>query len=751
MRDSLYLKYLQSFSVITVGSDKIPLYSWKNQQIKRLDEKTLVHQIQNTNFANIGLVTGFEDLEVLDIDLKVFSTTSEKNDFWNEFIGLLREFIYDFDEKFVIYKTQNAGFHILYKTKRVDKNKKIASLKGHTEAIIETRGIGGYVIAYHGNQVGEKTYFDINYITDEDREILMNTALSYNYVEPKEEKIETEVKKVYKTTGNDVTPWDDFNLQTDILTVVADDFVIVKELPKKIFLKRHGATSAHSGYIFKNDNRMYLHSTGTIYPAEKQITPYSAYAIKHHNGDYSVTAKDLYSQGFGDRLKKEIEEKSEVVKQIEIDQQTITATPFPLEIFPENFQKYILECNSKLDAVIDYMGCALLWVTSLCVGNSYRIKVKSGWEEVPTVWFSLVGRAGVGKTPSVKNILFPLIKENSRKVKGYIVEKKKFDNYSRLSKSEKEDAVEVLEPSKTQFIVDDVTQESLVNLHQHVPTGIGVFKDELAGFFKDMNKYREGSDLEFWLSIFSGNDVVVNRMTRADLYIESPFIPILGGIQPGIFSSVYTDEKKANGFLDRMLISYPEISIENYNENEISTEAIEWYDAIITNFKRKIDATVNFDSNGSVVKKQITFSEPAKEVWIKAFNDITARQNSEEESEYFKSIFPKQKTYIPRFAFLIEALKNFENKGEISTFISAESMESAVKLSEYFITMARKIALEINQENDLKKSIDKKSISTFDKVKDAYSINKNFNKSQVANLLGISRATLHRYLKELEK
>ena len=97
------------------------------------------------------------------------------------------------------------------------------------------------------------------------------------------------------------------------------------------------------------------------------------------------------------------------------------------------------------------------------------------------------------------------------------------------------------------------------------------------------------------------------------------------------------------------------------------------------------------------------------------------------------------------------ALKNFENKGEISTFISAESMESAVKLSEYFITMARKIALEINQENDLKKSIDKKSISTYDKVKDAYSINKNFNKSQMANLLGISRATLHRYIKELEK
>lgn len=750
MRDSLYLKYLQSFSVITVGSDKIPLYSWKNQQIKRLDENTLVHQIQNTNFANIGLVTGFEDLEVLDIDLKVFSTTSEKNDFWNEFIGLLREFIYDFEEKFVIYKTQNAGYHILYKSKRVEGNKKIASLKGHKEAVFETRGVGGYVMLYHGNNVGENTYFDVKYITDEDREILLRIASMYHYIEPKNEVIDYSVKKVYKVKTQDVTPWDDFNSQNNILDVISDDFQVVKEVKNKIIVKRHGATSPHSGYIFTRDNLLFLHSTGTIYPAGEQISPFKAFTIKYHGGDYSASAKSLYQQGFGDRLKKEIEEKSEVVKSIIVEEKPHAVTPFPLGVFPDNFQKYILECNAKLDSVIDFMGCSLLWATSLCVGNSFKIKVKNGWEEVPTVWFSLVGKAGTGKTPSVRNMLFPLIKENSKKVKQYITEKQKFDNYSRLSKSEKEDSIEVSEPSKNQFIVDDVTQESLVNLHQHVPTGIGVFKDELAGFFKDMNKYREGSDLEFWLSIFSGNDVVVNRMTRADLYIESPFIPILGGIQPGIFSSIYTEEKKDNGFLDRMLISYPEISIENYNENEISEDAIEWYSAVITNFKRKIEAQVRYNENGSVVPTLVTFSEKAKEVWISAYNSITEKQNSENESEYFKSIFPKQKTYIPRFAFLLEALKSFEKEGKVSSIITTESMQDAVKLSNYFVEMARKISHEIKAENDLKKSIEKSSISPLEKIRDAYSVNPNFNRSQLATILGISRATLHRYLNEIE-
>ena len=59
--------------------------------------------------------------------------------------------------------------------------------------------------------------------------------------------------------------------------------------------------------------------------------------------------------------------------------------------------------------------------------------------------------------------------------------------------------IEVKKPRKSQFIADDITIEALVDLHQESKNSVGVFKDELAGWFKDMNKYREGSDLQFWL------------------------------------------------------------------------------------------------------------------------------------------------------------------------------------------------------------------------------------------------------------
>src|SRR5690554_2724850 len=116
------LKFLDYFSIITVGSNKVPNHLWKEQQTKKLSKEVFIKHYNNPTSTNFGIVTGFEDLEVIDVDLKVFSTTTEKLDFWNELLSLLRDAIFDFDDKFVIYKTQNAGYHILYKSKRVEGN-----------------------------------------------------------------------------------------------------------------------------------------------------------------------------------------------------------------------------------------------------------------------------------------------------------------------------------------------------------------------------------------------------------------------------------------------------------------------------------------------------------------------------------------------------------------------------------------------------------------------------------------------------
>ena len=767
MENQKVLKFLDNFSVITVGENKVPNFGWSKQQTEKLsvqklseqleykggkkwtDKDGVVHEIKPT--TGFGLVTGFEDLEVIDVDLKVFSTAKEQKEFWNEYLQNLKDNILDFEEKFVIYKTKNAGYHIIYKTKRIQGNLKIAKLKGHKEAVIETRGKFGYIFAYPDNKVSKKSYFEVEYISDDDREIIMSFSKMYNYVEetpidiPKKEKVSFEV--------GEITPWQDYNDNTNIWDIICDEFSIVSNNKKHIVIKRHGATSVHSGYIFKDSGFMYLFSTGTNYPHEKLITPFLAYTIKYHQGDFSESAKALYKEGFGSRVKKILKEVVSLPnneKLVEEFKYNKTDLIFPIDIFPEPIQSYILECNSKLDSNVDYMGCSLLWLISVSIGNAIEIEVKRGWNENATLWISLVGKAGIGKTPSINNVIFPLQKVNSREIKNYYKELEKFEYYDNLSKKEKEESIEVQKPIKKQFIANDITLEALVDLHQESDNAVGVFKDELAGWLKDMNKYRAGSDLEFWLSCWSGKSVSLNRLTRKGSFVEKPFIPVLGGIQPSILNSFYTEENKDNGFMDRMLLSFPDSKIELYNENELEYELLEWYKDNMICFYDTIKTVIQRDKDNNIESLTAKFDSEAKIEWMRIFNEISNFQNDDNENEYLKSMYPKQKSYIPRFALIIHVFNEFFSSGGNTLLINKESILKAEKLSKYFIATAKKVKVNSVEVSNIK-STAKAGKNNFEKLKLIYEENPDFNRSQTAELLGISRMQINNLLKKLKE
>tara|TARA_B110001450_G_scaffold116066_1_gene109787 strand:- start:135 stop:2417 length:2283 start_codon:yes stop_codon:yes gene_type:complete len=753
------LKYLDYFSLLTVGRSKVPNFTWTPQQIEKLSKDEFVkrYNYKGGTFKknnqeipateNIGLITGFDFLEVIDIDLKVFSTAKEKIDFWNEYLGFLKDNILDFEEKFVIYKTKNEGYHILYKSKRIQSNLKLAKLKGHKEAVIETRGRFGYVFAYPHNKVSKNGYFDVKFISDEDREILITFSKSYNYQEPEKEikVVPKQVQNIYK--DSDVQVWDDFNNKTNVWDVIGNDFTIIANHDKKYIIKRHGSDAAHSGYIFKDNDILMLYSTGTVYPHEKGLSAFACYTYKNHNGDFATATLDLYEKGFGSRRVLKETEPEEKILLVENDLQ------FPIDIFTKPIQSYIIECANTLNMSIDYMGCSLMWLMSLSIGNSMKIEVKKGWIEIATLWIAVVGKAGIGKTPSISKAIFPLEKLNNKEISNYIKKYEKWDLYDKLTKKEKEDYPDMEKPLKKQFIANDITLEALIDLHQENDNAVGVFKDELAGWFKDMNKYKAGSDLEFWLSSWSGKSVNLNRMTRAGSFVASPLIPILGGIQPGIFNSFYTNENKDNGFMDRMLLSYPDLKVEEYNDNEMDYNTIQWYnDTIVYFFEKVKNEIIQKDEHGKIVPVILTFDDEAKKEWIRIFNGITKNQNSENENEYMKSMLPKQKSYIPRFSLLIHIFNGVGLPEYDFEKVSKESVLNAEKLSKYFIAMAKKIKIDSIENSEIKKVLkNNDGKSNKEKFIILYKANPKLNKNEVAEQLGVSLQMIYKYIKALKK
>lgn len=731
------------YSVITIGDKKVPNIKWKEFQTKAMSKEDFAKVYELPTTQGQGLCTGYNGLEVIDVDLKTLPTLQAQQEFWKEYCTFLADEIADFEEKFVIYKTINNGYHILYRCAHIEGNQKLAKLKDQPEAIIETRGIGGYVFIYD-KKVTELGYSDIKEISIKDREVLMEVSKYFDYKEPIDEPAPEQISE------DSIAPWTDFNQRNTVWELIQDDFTIVRRLKDKQVIKRHGATSEHSGYIYNDSGNLFLFTTGTIYPSEKILNPFAIYAWRFHNGDMKEASRDLYSKGYGSRIVKKPASSEYSPADITIDLDELT---FPIDIFPSDIQKYMLECHRTLNSSIDYMGCSMLWLLSIIIGNSIKIQVKTGWVESGILWVAIVGRPGVGKTPNINNIIFPLQKANNNEIKQYIKRMDAYRAYMELDKKEREGEEKLSMPTKTQFIASDITLEALVELHEENKNAVGVFKDELAGWLKDMNKYRAGSDLEFWLSSWSNKGVALNRKTSKSSFVESPIIPILGGIQPGILNQFYTEENKDNGFIDRILTCYPDVDVERYNDNEMDAELLQWYEDFIIDMYQKVKRNVvKYDNENQIESIIAVFTESAKKEWMRIHDEITDMQNSATENEYMKSMLPKQKSYIPRFALLINTLDSMTAADPFPfDIICKESVLKAERLSKYFINMAKKIKLKSTETFELKKILAvNKSKNKKDQIHELTQLNPDFNRSEAADLLGVSRQTINNWIKEIK-
>lgn len=738
------------YSILVAGETKQPVHPWKICQTAQMPEAELDKAMTSDKAWRFGYVCGFGGYFCIDIDLKVLPMET-RSQVWSEFIGFVRDNVDSFDRKVSVHKTLNFGYHLTYRTDTDMGNEKIAVpcrsgiiKAGNTicqEALIETRGRGGYAIVYDECDNG-LDYTEAGYLTTEEHNAILNIARMYD------ERIAEVAPELPKSAKNEtgLNPWADYNQRHTVFDVVGDEFKVVRNLTNKTVVKRLGAASPHSGYVFKDSGCMYLFSTGTRYPNQKLLSPFSCYAIRHHNGDMSQAAKTLYSDGYGDRVRRPI---PDVPKPPAKD--VIAKPDFPIDIFPQSIQAYMTECKRTLDSSIDYMGAGLMWSLSAIVGNSLKIEVKHGWVESGTVWICVVGKAGVGKSPSINNVIRPLLDANSREIREYQRKYREFKEYDNLSEKEKKTAVEVREPAKKQFIVNDVTLEALVELHEQNPNAIGVFKDELAGWIKDMNKYRAGSDIEFWLSSFSNSPVALNRKTVKNTYVHSPLIPVLGGIQPAVLNEAFTPEFKDNGFSDRMLLAFPDMDVEHYNVNELSRDLLTWYNDWILNLYQHVKKDIaTVDQDGEVVPHVVRFTPDAATEWARVFNKITDMQNSEHESEYTKSMLPKQKTYVPRFALLLSVVDAWDNGEYIVKSVDKEAVLRAEKLSDYFIRMAKKVKADSSEYQEMRRAtFDKGAKSDFDKFKIMYESDPELNRSHAADILNKSRQTINNWIHQI--
>ena len=359
---------------------------------------------------------------------------------------------------------------------------------------------------------------------------------------------------------------------------------------------------------------------------------------------------------------------------------------FPIEVFPKQIQDIIMDLNRYLKFPIDFSGVSILYTTSLSVGNTHKVKIKNGWVESCVIYACLVGKAGTNKSHPLSFAINPVLEKDKESYQTFLLEKENYLQANSISKKEREEKGldEPKPPVLEKFIISDYTPEAVSTIHLNNRRGIGVYIDELAGWFKNFNRYNKGSEQEQWLSNWSGKPIISDRKTGNPVYIDSPCISVIGTIQNDILEEISKDARDSNGFIDRILFAIPDrLQKEYWTEEEIPQQTIEYYNTIIC---RLLD--LQFDTT-TLESALLTISPTAKSILFDWQRDNTDRINNQS-NDKVASMYSKLDVYIIRFSLILQMLRWACGEGG-KTVIEEITANNAIILTEYFRTNAEKV------------------------------------------------------------
>jgi len=342
---------------------------------------------------------------------------------------------------------------------------------------------------------------------------------------------------------------------------------------------------------------------------------------------------------------------------------------FPVEVFPLAVQQIITSTNENLSFPIDFIGASMLYAVSVAIGNTYKAEVKKGFQESAVLYLAIVARAGTNKSHPLSFALQPIIEQDKRTYHQYEQQRQEYEKAVTLSKKERENQAidEPVKPIWQKFLLSDYTPEALAEVHKFNKRGIGVYVDELAGWFKNFNRYNKGSEMEFWISNFNSKPINIDRKTGEPVFIPLPFISVAGTIQTGILNELAKDSRTQNGFIDRILFVIPDnIQKEYWSETEINPVIIQDWADIIT---KLLNLPVQRDETLNPEPEILYFTPEAKKLLYKWQRENTDQCN-DAESETLAGIFSKLDMYVARLALILEMMRwtcNEGNKEEVST------------------------------------------------------------------------------------
>lgn len=440
---------------------------------------------------------------------------------------------------------------------------------------------------------------------------------------------------------------------------------------------------------------------------------------------------------------------------------TPSAPTMAIELVPLPFRAHVSDVHERMGVPVEMVIIPLIVSVAAIIGRRIAIRPKrqDDWECVLVLWGGVVARPGALKTPAMAEALRPFRRFEAQLRERYAAERTEREHSAKILDIEaralesqistaskkggdiatlaaqlqhKRAEIESLAIPEPRLSTQDATVEKLGELLRDNPCGMLLFRDELTGWLRSLDKPGREGDRQFFLEGWNGRGrYTVDRIGRGTIDIPALCVSILGSTQPGPLRAYVREAMGeaagADGLLQRFqLLVWPDELPEWRNIDR-------WPD---TDARRTVYVVLErvgaLDAQALGAERDeerdalpfLRFDAKAQVLFDRWRDNLETRLRSRELTAYpaLESCLAKHRSLMPVLALIFHLIKGAET-GSYAPQVSESAAALAADWCEFMEMHARKIYAEGGDTaaaRSLAEHIENGDVASGDTARDVY-------------------------------
>ena len=359
---------------------------------------------------------------------------------------------------------------------------------------------------------------------------------------------------------------------------------------------------------------------------------------------------------------------------------------FDPALLPAALRPWISDIADRMQCPPDFPAVGAMVALSAVVGRQVAIrpKCRDDWTVVPNLWGAVIGRPSVLKSPALAEAMRPLNALEAEARERFETETRRHEAAAMVQAEAKKvtadrirkalkagadasayalDALaeERTAPARRRYKTSDATIEKLGELLRDNPRGLLVFRDELTGFLRTLDKEGHEGDRAFYLEAWNGDGgFIADRIGRGTVDIEGACVAVLGGIQPGPLAGYLRDAIRGgaldDGLMQRFqLLVWPDDphdwrDVDRWPDGDARRRAVEVFERLDRLDDGRLIAEL--DEGDRRALPFVRFAPDAQDAFIEWRTALETRLRSRSEAPAVEAHLAKYRKLVPALALL---------------------------------------------------------------------------------------------------